>query len=44
MGRDNPRVGHIEDTFAESGDVMPTILDWLGAGFLPASIRPMARG
>ena len=43
-GRDNPRVGHIEDAFAESGDVMPTILDWLGAAVLPASIRPMARG
>ncbi len=30
-GADNPRAGVVEDAFTESVDVMPTILDWLGA-------------
>jgi len=30
-GAENPRAGQVEAAFTESIDVMPTILDWLGA-------------
>ena len=44
----NPRAGMIESAFTESVDVMPTILDWLGAG-VPrscdgASLLPLLDG
>jgi len=44
----NPRAGEIEDAFTESVDVMPTILDWLGADVPRAcdgvSLLPLLRG
>ncbi len=47
-GAENPRAGEIEDVFTESVDVMPTILDWLGADVPRAcdgvSLLPLLRG